>query len=212
MRRERKWLVQGVTVVLGFSVLAAVAGCGILRGVPLVSKPKVMTGESFEEQLVWIERQADAAIDALGIPDGWYWAGGDFPEFLWSGKSADRSPILGSILPLECGGPESANLRLILKNVNERDDYLEVADRMQAFLESEGWIVSNVMPPTDRERNFRADREDGALIGFIAMRDGLSIAIYSSCSMHGTMANWPLHLDDESDPFQEKLDRREQQQ
>lgn len=195
---------------MGLCALLGASGCAMLTDRPLVTGPSAITLDTFEEQLAWAEEQADAAIDAAGAPTGWYWVGGDFPEFSWVGETADRRPVLSSLFPRSCGGIGAHRLYLGLKNEGDYPNHSDIADRVRSFWEAQGWAVTDVTPPTDHEQDFRADREDGALLGFTAAENGLVISVYTSCSGHDTMVNW-LRYRGQSNPFQDELDRREQQ-
>lgn len=197
---------RALASAMGVFTVLSMTGC--MQEVPLVSKPRVTSTETLNELRLWAEGQADATIAAAEVPEGWYWGGRNIPELPWTGETADREQVLGSMLPISCGGSSSGRLDLSLKNADERSDPFVVADRVRAFWESEGWTVTDVTPPTDQEQNFRADRSDGALLGFTAAQDWLVISVYTSCSMHNTVTNWELYRDSPN-PFQEELDRRE---
>lgn len=201
MMRRR---ISALAFVLGVSVL--VAGC--VQEVPLVSEPRAMSGDTLDEQLTWVEQQADAAIAAAGVTDGWYWGGNGIPEFSWTDNADGREPVRGSLLPTGCGHSGGGQLYLGLKNVAGLSDPSSVADRVRAFWESEGWTVADVTPPTDEEQDFRADRPDGALLGFTASTTGMVISVHTSCSVHDTVTNWEMYRD-RPNPFSRELERRE---
>ena len=200
---------RGPVFAAALGLVAMVSLMGCVQEVPLVSEPRTTSVETLDEQLAWVEEQADAAIAAAEVPEGWYWGGSGVPEILWTGENADREPVRGSLLPVSCGGSRAGRLYLGLRNADQRSDSFVVADRVRAFWESEGWTVTDVTPPTDEEQDFRADRPDGALLGFTAAEDWLVISVHTSCSGHDTVANWEMYLGDPN-PFDEELDRREQ--
>lgn len=205
----RRRLRRAAILLIGLGVLGALSACQVFTEVPLVTDPKVITNQTHEEQLMWVEEVADATITVSGVPDGWYWLGGEHREFAWTGDTADREPIRGSLAPGGCGTVGAGSVYLGIKNFETRSDFLAIAALVRTYWESEGWVVTDVTPPTDHEEDFRADREDGALLGFTASEERLLIEIYTSCSAHDTVVNWAQHRGI-SNPFQDELDRREQ--
>jgi len=206
MMRRRAWLVRGVTVLFGLSVVLNTSAC--VKEVPLVSDQKATSIETLDELRAWTGVQGDIAITATGVAEGWYEGGNGVPEVYWVSEGEDRDRILDSLFPTSCGSSGAGQLYLRLKNGDERSDSFAVADRVWAFWESSGWTVRYVIEPSAEERYFRADRADGAMLTFRASENWLGIGIQTNCSSHNTVTNWPLYLDS-SDPFQEELDRRE---
>ena len=188
--------------------LAAVGGLSAcLQEVPIVSNnpDNPSTNMTLEEQRQWVETQLDQALTASGAPDGWRWVGGKI-EVPWTERDEDRALVLESLLPEDCG--LGGRLITLLKN-QTADDPLGAAARVRTFWESEGWTVTDIWSnPSAAEPSFRADREDGALMGFEASVEGMSLSVYSACSVNNTVTNWDAYLDPVPNEFEQELERR----
>lgn len=192
-------------------VLAAGLLSGCVHEVPLVSNETRirMSVDTLEEQRAWVEEQADIVIKASGVAEGWHQRRSTREDFAWIGPSEERSAYLTGLLPQFCGGTRAGRLDLGLNNDVVLENPLAVADRVRAFWEAEGWVVSEVLPVLEGERDLRADREDGALLGFTATPDGLLIEIYTSCSADASVTDW-MHQSGRDSEFQDELDAREE--
>lgn len=195
-----------VVVLAALATVIAVSGC--LQEVPIVSRDtgNKTTNMTLEEQREWVGEQFDAAVTASGAAEGWYdiyWK-----DVFWSAdRPEDRELLLGSWFPRKCG--LGGRLDESLKNMTA-DDPLGAAEKVRAFWESDGWTVTDVWSdPSPAEPHFRADREDGAFMGFQASVDGMSLSVYSACSVNHTVMNWQSYVDDEPNEFEEELERRE---
>jgi len=62
--------------------------------------------------------------------------------------------------------------------------------------------------PSAEEPHFRADGEDGAFLAFQATVEGMSLSVYSACSVNNTVTNWRSYVDDEPSEFERELERR----
>ncbi len=198
---------SGLVLILAVGLLS-----GCVHEVPLVSNETRirMSGDTLEEQQAWLGEQADAAIAASGVPEGWHERGYYVEDNLdWAADGENRRQILYSKLPQFCGGTRAGRLDLGLNNDVVLENPLAVADRVRAFWEAEGWVVSEVLPVLEGERDLRADREDGALLGFTATPDGLLIEIYTSCSADASVTDW-MHQSGRDSEFQDELDAREE--
>ena len=200
---------QALSVVLtAMIIMVGLSAC--VQEVPLVSESAITSVETLDEQRVWLEQQADAAIAASEIPEGWY-DHGYIPEdnVPWSALREDRDLIIRPIAPIECGGRGTGRLDLGLNNDIAVPDIAVVADRMRAAWTAEGWTVSDVTDPSPGRVYFRADRADGAIMGFTATPEGLAIEISGTCSAHVSMGSdfgAPL----EANEFEKELAAREQ--
>lgn len=195
-----------VGLIVALAAVIGVSGC--LREVPIVSRDtgNRTTNMTLDEQRAWVGAQFDAAIAASGVPDGWHSIYSR--EVLWAeGRPEDRDRTLNSSFPRNCG--LGGRLDESLKNL-DADDPLAAAQRVRAFWEGEGWTVTDIWSdPSPEEPHFRADREDGALMGFQASVDGMSLSVYSACSVNDTVMNWQSYVDDEPNEFEDELERRE---
>jgi len=192
------------TLIIMFGLSACV------QEVPLVSESAVTSVETLDEQRAWLEQQADAVVAASEIPEGWHQRG-HIPEenVPWSALPEDRARVIGRLSPIECGGRGTGRLDLGLNNDIAVPDITVVADRMRAAWTAEGWTVSDITDPSPGQIYFRADRPDGAIMGFRATPDLLLIEISGTCSAHVSMGSdfgAPL----EANEFEKELAAREQ--
>ena len=197
-----------VPLFSSFALLLGLSAC--VQEVPLVSESPITSAETLDEQRVWLEQQADAAIAASEIPEGWHQRG-HLPEenVPWSALREDRDLIIRPIAPIECGGRGTGRLDLGLNNDIAVPDITVVADRMRAAWTAEGWTVSDITDPSPEEIYLGGDRADGAMLGFRATPDLLLIEIYGTCSAHVSMGSdfgAPL----EANEFEKELAAREQ--
>lgn len=174
------------------------------------------TNMTLDEQRAWVGERLDEAVAASGVADGWYdiyWN-----DVFWSAERLDdRELLLGSLFPGGCDG-HAGRLDVSLKNT-EAADPLAAAARVRTFWEAEGWEVTDVWsPPSAAEPHFRADGEDGALLGFQASEEGMSLSVHTACSLHNTVTNWRAYLDEPSESadgftneFTGELERRERE-
>ena len=172
--------------------------------VPLVTQSTTLTNDTLSEQRVWLAEEADKAIAASGVPDGWHERLYDRPSYPWTGPSEERDRYVEGIFPRECAGSNSGRLNFGLNNDVVLENPFLVADRVRDFWEAEGWTTSDVTPPNDYEVYFRADREDGAILGFTASEQGLLVEVMTSCSVNESVGNWMAHLDDENESKEER--------
>ena len=198
----------GVPLFSSLALLLGLSAC--VQEVPLVSESAVTSVETLDEQRAWLEEQADAVVAASEIPEGWHQRG-HIPEenVPWSALPEDRARVIGRLSPIECGGRGTGSLDLRLNNDIAVPDITVVADRMRAAWIAEGWTVSDVTDPSPGRVYFRADRADGAIMGFRATPEGLAIEISGTCSAHVSMGSdfgAPL----EANEFEKELAAREQ--
>ena len=168
-----------------------------------------LTNDTLSEQRVWLAAEADKAIAASGVPDGWHERLYDRPSYPWTGPSEERDRYIEGIFPMECAGSNSGRLDIGLNNDVVLEDPFSVADRVRSFWEAEGWVTSDVTPPNDSEVYFRADREDGAILGFTASEKGLLIQVMTSCSANESVGNWMAHEGEKIDSKEEQLAREQ---
>lgn len=201
-------LKQIVATAAAVALVLGVSAC--TPEVPLVSETTPLSNETIDEQRAWVEEEADAAVIASGIADGWHQRG-HVPEenIAWSGLQEDRSQVIGRLSPIECSGAGTGALNLGLNNDTAVEDATAIADGMRAFWESEGWTISDITPPSSNEVYFRADREDGAILGFRATPTGLLIRVTSTCSAHASVTN-AFGASGETNAFEVELAAREQ--
>ena len=197
-----------VPLFSSFALLLGLSAC--VQEVPLVSESAITSVETLDEQRVWLEQQADAAIAASEIPEGWHQRG-HLPEenVPWSALPEDRARVIGRLSPIECGGRGTGRLDLGLNNDIAVPDITVVADRMRAAWTAAGWTVSDITDPSPERIYLGGDRADGAMLGFKATPEGLLIAIYGTCSAHASMGSdfgAPL----EANEFEKELAAREQ--
>ena len=209
MRFSTQKVFQALSVALtAVTIMFGLSAC--VQEVPLVSESAITSVETLDEQRAWLEQQADAVVAASEIPEGWH-ERGYIPEknVPWSALREDRDLIIRTIAPIECGGRGTGRLYLGLNNDIAVPDITVVADRMRAAWTAEGWTVSDIIDPSPEEIYFRADRADGAIMGFTATPEGLAIEISGTCSAHVSMGSdfgAPL----EANEFEKELAAREQ--
>ena len=181
--------------VLFAALAAALSLSGCLQEVPIVSNEthNETTNMTMLEQRDWVEAQLEAGVAATGIRDGWFW--GSATAVPWSDDPGDRELILESWLPHECG--LGGRLMETVRIRTAIEDPARTAQLVRALWESEGWDVTDVWSdPVADEPHFRADREDGAFLGFQANREVMSLSAYSACSVNNTVTNWEDYVDD----------------
>lgn len=198
--------------VVVFAVLAAVISVsGCLQEVPIVSRDtgNKTTNLTLEQQREWVSEQFDTTVAASGVSEGWYW--GSATKVPWSERAEDRELVLGSWFPRKCG--LGGRLDESIRHKGGITDPSGIASQVRAFWESDGWTVTDVWSdPSPAEPHFRADREDGAFMGFQASVDGMSLSVYSACSVNNTVTNWRSSGDDESTESEHERERRERRQ
>lgn len=196
------------------ALLAALCGAllvtGCLQEKPIVSMPGGTSNMTLTEQREWVAEQLDAAVLASEVLEGWFWVGGAIEPQWTTNIDEDRSMVLESLLPNECGG-NSGRLDVSLKNTSFEDP-LAAAARVRAFWEGEGYAVRDLYEThNDIEPYFIVDFEDGAALSMQASAGGMSVEASTACSVNNTVTNWQAHLDDEGNPFQDELDRRDEE-
>ncbi|MDI6023939.1 hypothetical protein QBL02_10330 [Leucobacter sp. UT-8R-CII-1-4] len=149
-----------------------------------------MSNDTLEDQRSWVTEQADAAISATGISEGWH-ERGYLPEddISWSTVATDRQRIIRGLVTAQCSGTNSGLLDLGLNNDIQLDSFAQIVDQVRDFWQGEGWTITNVIPPNEEELYIRADREDGAVLAFNATARGMLLEVASSCSVNSTVAN-----------------------
>ena len=196
------------TAVAAVVVLAGLGLSGCLSENPIVTTGRATTNMTLEEVQSWVAWQFDDAVRASGQEDGWkdiYAL--ETPWLLERGP--EQLSLINVWLPERCGDL-GGRLAEQLRNREARDP-LAMAERVRAFWESNGWQVSEVMSKPDPEApRFRADREDGALLGFAVVPGGVSLEVISACSANNTVVNWQNYVESaEENPFEEELEQRE---
>lgn len=182
-----------------------VTGC--LQEKPIVSMPGGTSNMTLTGQREWIRAQFDAAIAASEVSEGWFKTRRTLP---WTDNPQDQAGILNALFPNECGG-NSGRLDASLKNVDSEDP-LAAAARVRAFWEAEGYAVRDLYEThNDTEPYFIVDFEDGAALSMQASAEGMLVSAHTACSVNNTVTNWQAHLDDEGNPFQDELDRRDEE-
>lgn len=170
---------QTVKVGIVAALAMGFGGCGEL---PIVSDAKTVGHESLFAQQDWVLAQTDEALDTLGAAEGWY---AYFPELQWP---RDKERIVEGADTSICGSgrinQRPGQLVLTVSNKNFGDP-AEAAQRLWDHWEAEGWDVSYVIDPADQregEIDFRADREDGAMLAFGGNSIYVEVEVVSSCS------------------------------
>ncbi|GAA1326225.1 hypothetical protein ACFSWE_12915 [Leucobacter albus] len=198
--RKQRYSRRGVGALAALALLG-VTGC-VPEGVPMISEPRRFTSMTFVEQLLWVESQLNEGIAAVGITEGWFVPfGADRVD--WDGAPENRLTVLGSMIPKACGTGGRLNESALLLDA---PDPLGAALRIRAAWEAEGWVVTDLYgPPTPEFTVFRADREDGAMMGFDGNPDGLILKAYAPCSVHSSLSSW--HVDvEERDAFLDSIE------
>lgn len=187
------------------SVVSAslLAGCATER--PIVSANTQTTNETWEEQRVWVAGELDSAVDASGVPDGWfdlYWT-----DLFWAiDRPEDKAIILRGLMPHNCVGA-GARLTTAVKNFSS-DSPLEAAAKIRSSWESRGWVITDIWAtPSPGKADFRADNGDGAMLELYATEELISIGVYGACSVNSTMTDWQSHVG-ETNEFADELERR----
>ncbi|MBC9937218.1 MULTISPECIES: hypothetical protein [unclassified Leucobacter] len=168
-------------IELGLVVIMAI-GIGGCSERPVVSEAKILEHDSLGDQEAWVQSQTEGALAALGPSEGW-WV--DVPELQWP---RDKEKIIrGAETEICRSGPINRRPgRLILDVSNDTyGDPVEGSKRLWNYWEEQGWVVSYVIDPAEQTSgriDFRADREDGAMLGFSGSPLYSTISINSSCS------------------------------
>lgn len=207
MTRRPKCL-GAVRFLLGAVCLTLLTGCAP-QEVPIVSKETRVTNETLEEQQAWMRKQLDATVAASGVSDGWYDIF-DHSAFWLESASELKSRLMAATLPRDCGTGASGRIEFMLKNTTAEDP-LAAAAKVREFWERSGWTVTNVRSYATEGSNpyFRADREDGAQMGFQASAEGMSLDVTSACSVNATVTHWQDSVDG-ANAFRDELASREQ--
>lgn len=194
-------------------VLAVVIGTsGCTNEEQLVSNLNPVSNDTWEAQQSWALWQMAGAIEASGLPDGWF----DPPRgegqdpVAWPGPAAMRDhDLLFPLFPENCGGG-GAQVILSLFNTTEVDDTRVVSDRLWEFWIAEGWAVNWVTPPHEDGLHFRADRDDGAMLSFTVMPKQMVISVSTRCSVNVSVTHWDRPWG-EIDELEDELARRDQE-
>lgn len=174
------------------ALLAAAGAIGIgasscMSERPIVSDEGPISLMTLEESQLWVADQFDDAVRASGVERGWM----DFyePDFEWRfERDADMQSMIGVWTPQYCGD-SSRQLDEELQNSTAPDPLLAAA-KVRAHWEATGWTVSDVRStPSKDEPQFRADRDDGALLGFSVNEKRMSIEVISPCSVHRSLVH-----------------------
>lgn len=174
------------------ALLAAVGAIGIgatscMSERPIVSNEGPISLMTLEESQLWVADQFDDVVRASGVERGWM----DIyePDFEWRfERDADMQSMIGVWTPQYCGD-SSRQLDEVLQNSTAPDPVLAAA-KVRAHWEATGWTVSDVRStPSEDEPQFRADRDDGALLGFSVNENRMSIEVISPCSVHRSLVH-----------------------
>ena len=188
-------------VCLGLSACA--------QEVPLVTQSTWLTDDTLAEQQAWLAEQADAIIQASGISEGWYERLDDGRIYDWTGPSPERSAYMEAFFPRECAGRGTGQNRISLDNDSLLADPVRTADQIRHFWESQGWTVSPLGPQSKTGRDYRADREDGAILRLLTTPNRMVFEVYTSCSADESVGNWMAHARAKNE-FEDELTAREQ--
>ena len=192
-----------IGVVIAMALIPALSGCS-LQGVPIVSEPTTYVGGTLVDHLQWVEEEIDKAIAVSGVKEGWFKSfSGE--EIEWTDDPKSRYEIFGSLLPRACGSGGALVQNLVVRDVPK---WAEIAERMRAAWEADGWVVMDVFS-VDRPSNpyFRADREDGAVLALNASEKGMILSVESPCSGDPTMSTRTLRLEERDAYLKEMLER-----
>ena len=160
---------------------------GCVSEQPIVSDGGPISLMNLEESQLWVADQFDDVVRASGVERGWM----DLyePDFEWRfERDADMQSMIGVWTPQYCG---DSMRRIVegLQNSTAPDPVLAAA-KVRAHWEATGWTVSDVRStPSEDEPEFRADREDGALLGFSVNENRMSIEVISPCSVHRSLVH-----------------------
>ncbi|QZY52992.1 hypothetical protein [Leucobacter tenebrionis] len=191
--------------------LALLCGALLLMGCvqdrPIVSMPGGRNSMTLEEQREWVAEHLDAAVTASNISSGWTWKGGAV-EPLWTGAiDEDRSMILESLFPNNCGD-NAGRLDMSLKNT-DAEDPLAATARVREFWESEGHAVRDLYAThNDIEPYFIVDFEDGGSFSMQAGATGMTMSVHTACAAGAMVRPRGSSGDDPANPFAEELERR----
>ena len=163
-------------------VMIMATGFGGCSEKPIVSEARVVERDSLGEQEDWVQSQAESALAVLGPKAGW-WV--DVPELQWP---RDKERIIrGAETEICRSGPINRRPGRLILDISSDiyGDPAEGSQRLWDYWEAQGWNVSYVINPEDQPPgriDFRADREDGAMLGFSGSSLYSTISINSSCS------------------------------
>jgi hypothetical protein len=181
--QSRKLLLRLVIALCGVGLLVSCQGGRVL------SMSGAKSQASIDEQRMWIADELDAAIEVLGIRDGWYVSLNK--ENRWP---EDRERILDRAYLAICGKGDiytrPSYLRLTLQNDIPGTESFGPAEVLRDHWKAEGSEVSDVLSPTPgpvTEVYFRADRKDGAVLGLDAFEYMVQISADAACSDHETV-------------------------
>lgn len=157
---------------------------------PLLSEKGYTTHVLRADLEAWAAGQADAAIAATGLREGWMQELADPPRS-WEAERAEVLVRAGTEL-CRMTPEEPRPRRIVLTLYHEGvEDYLEVAERVRVFWLSEGWEVRDVVRPEDVAPPpyllFRADRIDGTGVAFRASERVFHLTLFSACSDNATV-------------------------
>lgn len=163
-------------------VMIMATGFGGCSEKPIVSDARVVEHDSLGEQEEWVQSQTEGALAALGPKAGW-WV--DVPELQWP---RDKERIIrGAETEICRSGPINRRPGRLILDISSDiyGDPAEGSQRLWDYWEAQGWNVSYVINPEDQPPgriDFRADKEDGAMLGFSGSPLYSTISINSSCS------------------------------
>ena len=179
-RRRRLRKRSAATVALA---IAVTTGCAP-TGAPMIADHAPANTGTLADHLAWLEAEFDRAIAAADAGDGWFVPFGA-DQRAWSDDWDARADILGSIMPRSCGSGGRIARGAVLRDA---PDPLAAALRVRDAWVRAGWEITDLAAPPRRDyANFRADRDDGAVLGFDANADGLILEAHSACSTDPTM-------------------------
>lgn len=176
-------------IALGLAVILALGGC---QSKPLVSE---IAEWGYEDRFAlqdWTGEQADAAIAATGLPEGWAQEDSDPPRY-WE---TERMLALVKAPSEYCrfggpGEPRPERLQLSLRHEG-LPEHLEIAEKVRELWIADGWDVIDVVRPQDVAEYpyllFRADKPDGRGLAFRASERVFYLTVLSACSDDVSMA------------------------
>lgn len=149
---------------------------------PALTDAKAWDHSSGEEQLAWVSKETEKAIEIMGQVEGWYKYS---DENLWS---ENHEAILANLHPENCrpnkSGPQPGRYSLQLDNGKIQQPF-EAAKQLRAYWAEQGWTITDIVPLGSTEtpiEYFRADRADGAMLSFDAGELAATLYVQSSCS------------------------------
>ncbi|WP_156322619.1 hypothetical protein [Leucobacter musarum] len=175
---------------VAFVAAVGVIGIGVTSCMserPIVSNGDPISIMTREESQLWVADQFDDVVRASGVERGWM----DLyePDFEWRfERDADMQSMIGVWTPQYCGD----SMRRIVEGLQNSTapDPLLAAAKVRAHWEANGWTVSDVRStPSEAEPEFRADRDDGALLGFSVNENRMSVEVISPCSVHRSLVH-----------------------